>query len=151
MSCSNLLNYFVGGTSSLCLPIHPSRMPCLLYDSSPVSWIIFICGTNTTHEGTLYVYHFHNPGQWTKVKVTQITWIFVVRAGAILVDHRSTVSVCHSLLPAFMDLFTSLEWRGCNADEIKVVKVFTSGAASDENVVHLLSHWWLFQWCLHSK
>ena len=35
--------------------IRPSRRPCLLCGSLPISWIIFVhvCGTNKTHGGTM--------------------------------------------------------------------------------------------------
>ena len=36
---------------SICLSVHPSCMLCRLCDSLPVSLIIFMCGTNTTHLG----------------------------------------------------------------------------------------------------
>ena len=41
--------------------VHPSHMPCPLCGSLPVSWIILICGTNITHEGTMCCVPF--PGQ----------------------------------------------------------------------------------------
>ena len=56
----------------------------------PIAWIIFICGTNTTHEGTMC--HVLFQVNRLKVKVTQVIQISVVRAGGILVDQWSTNS-----------------------------------------------------------
>ena len=46
---------------SVPLSVHPSRMPCPLCGSLPISWIIFIRGTNTSHEGTIC--YIPSPGQ----------------------------------------------------------------------------------------
>ena len=55
----------------------------------PVSWIIYICSTNTSHEGKMCQVPF--PGHQVKVKVTQFP-IFAIGATGILVNHRSTIS-----------------------------------------------------------
>ena len=52
---------YIGFTASVCLSIRPSHMRCLLRRLLPISWIIFICGTNTTHGGTMCCAPF--PGQ----------------------------------------------------------------------------------------
>ena len=53
-----------------------------------ILWIIFICGTNTTWEGTCVMYHF----QVNRSNVTRFIRIFAVEAGGILLDHWSTIS-----------------------------------------------------------
>ena len=40
----------------------------------PISWIVFICGTNTTHEGTMC----HISFLCQKVNVTQVVQIFAL-------------------------------------------------------------------------
>ena len=41
--------------------VHPSFMQCPLCGSLPISWIMFICGKNTKHEGMMCCWPF--PGQ----------------------------------------------------------------------------------------
>ena len=66
------------------------RMPCSLCGSLHISWIIFICGTNTTLGETMY--RGSLPGQWIKGQGQTGRSNFCVRGGGILVDHRSTIS-----------------------------------------------------------
>ena len=40
-------------SEDVCPSVHLSCMPCPLCGSLPISWIIFICGINTTQEGTM--------------------------------------------------------------------------------------------------
>ena len=55
----------------------------------PISWIIFIYGTNTTHEGQCATYH-HSVNR-SNVKLTQ-AFNFCSAGGGILVDHWSSIS-----------------------------------------------------------
>ena len=53
----------------------------------PISWIIFICCTDTTVRGRCVTNHFQV--NRSKVKATQFLWVFAVGAVCILVDHWS--------------------------------------------------------------
>ena len=66
--------FFWGGgvidfTPSICLSNCPSVMQCLLCGLLPISWIILICGTNTTYEGRCVTYHLQVNRSRSKVKV----------------------------------------------------------------------------------
>ena len=64
----------------------------------PISWSIFICGTNQPMSGQGQCVTYHFPVNRSKVKVTQVLRIFAVWAGGILVDHWSTISTCFLFL-----------------------------------------------------
>ena len=64
---------------SVRLPILPSHIQCPICGSLPKSWITFVCGMRG--QGVAY----HLLGIRSKVKVTQVIRIFVVKMGVIIV------------------------------------------------------------------
>ena len=60
--------------------------------SCDILWIIFICGTNKTHEGTIC--HVPFPDQQVKGQGHTGHLLFL-QSGSILVDHWSTISSFH--------------------------------------------------------
>ena len=68
--CVIFFFFFGGGWGGFTPSLHLSRMPCPLCGPLPISWNIFICATNATHEGWCVANHFQV--NKSKVKVTQI-------------------------------------------------------------------------------
>ena len=55
--------------------VRPSHMLCPLCGLLPISWIIFICGTNKTHEGTVCCIPFLGKGQGHTDHSNLCSWV----------------------------------------------------------------------------